>query len=233
MNRYILIIEDDPETASTIVLHLAREANRVRTVADAAEAYRALELEPPDLVVLAWRLRERSGQEILEELRRRPDWLAVPVLVLGGRAGRDDGVESLGLGASDYLRQPFSPRELVLRVGVVLRTARNDPGYAAGSLRIMPEAARVTIAGVPVSLTPVEYRLLVILTKHQGQVVSREKLAQAVPATPLRQDSRSVDTHMLRLRRKLGDAAGWIETVRGFGYRFREEGHVREWQRQA
>ena len=229
MSATILVVEDEPDISALVAYHLARESYRVRTVGSGSEAIEALEREAPDLVVLDLMLPGMSGEEVLRELRRRPE-VNVPVIVLTARSEPSDRVEGLRLGADDYVSKPFSPQELVLRVEAVLRRVRQAPPSEGASrvLRVGPftadvEAARATVEGREVELTPTEFRLLCHLMERRGRVQSRRQLLEAVWEVTARITTRTVDMHVQRLRSKVGDEAHWIETVRGFGYRFRAD----------
>ncbi|HEX2187318.1 MAG TPA: response regulator transcription factor [Longimicrobiaceae bacterium] len=230
MSAHILVVDDEPDISALVAYHLARESYRVRTAADGVEAIRAVETERPDLVVLDLMLPGMSGLDVLGELRRRGETQDVPVILLTARREEQDRIEGLKLGADDYIAKPFSPQELVLRVGAVLRRVRQAPPAAKGGkvVRVGPftvdtGAARAEVEGRPVDLTPTEYKLLLTLMERRGRVQSRRQLLEAVWEVTANIATRTVDMHVQRLRNKLGDAADWIETVRGFGYRFRTE----------
>jgi two-component system phosphate regulon response regulator PhoB len=228
MNAHILVVDDEPDISALVAYHLARESYRVRTAADGVEALRAAEAEPPDLVVLDLMLPGMSGLEVLAEFRRRPEMAGVPVILLTARREERDRIEGLRLGADDYVAKPFSPQELVLRVGAVLRRVQQAPPVAKGGkvVRVGPfivdaGAARASVGGEPLDLTPTEFKLLLILMERRGRVQSRRQLLQAVWEVTANIATRTVDMHVQRLRNKVGAEADWIETVRGFGYRFR------------
>jgi two-component system, OmpR family, phosphate regulon response regulator PhoB len=230
MSQHILVVDDEPDIAALVAYHLARATYRVRTVADGNEALRAIEAERPDLVVLDLMLPGAPGLEVLREIRRRPDTEAVPVVLLTARREEQERIEGLRLGADDYVAKPFSAQELVLRVGAVLRRVQQEPpgGSAARVLRVGPfrldaEAARAEVDGQLLELTPTEFRLLAVLMERRGRVQSRRQLLESVWEVTARITTRTVDMHVQRLRTKLGPHAAWIETARGFGYRFRAE----------
>lgn len=227
----VLVVEDEPDIAALVAYQLAREGMRVETAADGRAALGAAEREVPDLIVLDLMLPGLSGYEVLAELRRRPATREAPVVVLTARREEEDRVRGLELGADDYLTKPFSPRELVLRVQAVLRRVR-QPAVAgggrvlrAGGLAVELEAHTVTVDGEEVELTPTEYRLLVALLERRGRAQSRRQLLErgwAMDSEVARRiHTRTVDMHVRRLRGKLGERGAGIETVRGFGYRFR------------
>jgi two-component system, OmpR family, phosphate regulon response regulator PhoB len=224
----ILVVEDEPDISALVAYHLARESYRVRTAASGPEALSALDADLPDLVVLDLMLPGMSGFELLQEIRRRDEWRDLPVIMLTARKEESERVEGLRLGADDYVAKPFSPQELVLRVGAVLRRVRQSPPASHGGrvMRVGPflldaVAARAEVDGVPMDLTPTEFRLLQTLMERRGRVQSRRQLLEAVWEVTANIATRTVDMHVQRLRSKSGAAADWIETVRGFGYRFR------------
>jgi two-component system, OmpR family, phosphate regulon response regulator PhoB len=223
----ILVVEDERDIAALIAYHLTKDGYRVRTAEGGNEALAAVAAERPDLVLLDVMLPGFSGYEVLAELRRRPDSVDVPVIVLTARREEADRIKGLELGADDYLTKPFSPRELVLRVGAVLRRAQAPPVAGAtrtlrgGGISVDLNSLTVTVNDSVVDLTPTEYRLLVALLERRGRVQNRQQLLEAAWDVHATIETRTVDMHIQRLRGKLGDAGEWIETLRGFGYRFR------------
>ncbi|HET9984311.1 MAG TPA: response regulator transcription factor [Longimicrobiales bacterium] len=223
----VLVVEDERDIAALVAYHLTKEGYRVRTAADGEEGLEAVGNERPDLIVLDLMLPGFSGYEILGELRRRSETTDIPVVVLTARRDEADRIKGLELGADDYITKPFSPRELVLRVGAVLR--RSQAPAVAGSGRLLRGgpidvdvgAMRATLGGSELELTPTEFRLLTTLIERRGRVQSRQQLLETAWDIHARIETRTVDMHVQRLRSKLGEAGSWIETVRGFGYRFR------------
>jgi two-component system phosphate regulon response regulator PhoB len=230
MSSHILVVDDEPDISALVAYHLAREAYRVRTAASGPEAIRAMEAELPELIVLDLMLPGMSGLEVLREIRQRHEWSGVPVILLTARREEEDRLEGLRHGADDYIGKPFSPQEVVLRVGAVLRRVRQAPPAPRDGkvLRVGPfvldlAAAHAEVDGQAMDLTPTEFRLLHTLMERRGRVQSRRQLLEAVWEVTARIATRTVDMHVQRLRAKAGEAADWIETVRGFGYRFRTE----------
>jgi two-component system phosphate regulon response regulator PhoB len=223
----ILVVDDEPDITGLVAYHLAKAGYRVTTAATGAEALKSARQERPDLVVLDLMLPGVSGYDVLAELRRRQDTGAVGVILLTARKDEADRVKGLTLGADDYLAKPFSPQELVLRVGAVLRRLA-APGVAsggaltAGPLTLDAAQHRVTVNGRDVTLTATEFRLLRTFMERAGRVQSRTQLLQAVWQAQPDIQTRTVDMHVQRLRAKLGPAGAYIDTVRGVGYRFRE-----------
>ncbi len=224
----VLVVEDERDIAALVAYHLTKEGYQVRTAAGGSEALEAVSEERPDLVILDVMLPGFSGLEVLQEIRRRPELEDLPVVMLTARREEIDRITGFELGADDYVTKPFSPQELVLRVGAVLRRAQAPPvagasrTLRAGPIAVDLNAMRVEVDGAEVRLTPTEYRLLVSLMERRGRVQSRDQLLRAAWDIHVRIETRTVDMHVQRLRSKLGPAGHLIETVRGFGYRFRD-----------
>ncbi len=223
----ILVVDDERDITALVAYHLARAGYRVRTAGDGGAALEAIAAETPDLIVLDLMLPGLSGHEVLAEVRRREATRDVGVIVLTARRDEPDRIKGLAGGADDYLTKPFSPEELVLRVGAVLRRlkapAAAGPVLRAGAVVIDRGAHTVAVGGEPVDLTPLEYRLLLLLVERRGRVQSRPQLLETVWESQPDIQTRTVDMHVQRLRTKLRDAGDEIETVRGFGYRFRAD----------
>ena len=229
----VLVIEDDDEIAGLVAYQLTRARYRVETAADGAAGLSSLHREIPDFVVLDRMLPGLSGDEVLRDIRAEPATRGLPVLMLTAKHEREDRIEGLELGADDYLTKPFSPRELVLRVDAILLRAQGErlaPAtgarvLSAGNLRVNLGSNAVTLAGRRIQLTPTEFRLLKTLMERPGRTQSRQQLLEAAwdadRGMADRNRTRTVDMHVRRLRAKLDEAGDWIETVRGFGYRFR------------
>jgi two-component system phosphate regulon response regulator PhoB len=224
MKAKILIVDDEPDALEVLGFKL-REAGFTSVIArDGARALTAARDERPDLIVLDLMLPEVDGLEICKILRRDPATAAMPIIMLTARAAEMDRVLGLELGADDYVTKPFSPRELVLRIRKLLVRARAVEDVAAhlrvGEIDIDGPRHVVHVSGRPVPLTATEFKLLELLARRRGRVQTRDRLLQDVwgYANPI--DSRTVDTHMRRLREKMGLAARHLETIRGVGYRF-------------
>src|SRR5690349_19219294 len=203
--------------------HFAREGYDIARTADGDEALLLAEEHTPDLVVLDWMIEGVSGIEVCRRLRRRATTANVPIMMLTARGEEGDRIRGLETGADDYITKPFSPRELVARVGAVLRRVR--PALAGEQLAYadveMDVAAhRVRRGGDPIALGPTEFRLLKHLLEHPGRVFSRERLLDTVWAHDPDIDTRTVDVHVRRLRQALnnGDHPDLIRTVRSAGY---------------
>ncbi|MBX6377164.1 MAG: response regulator transcription factor [Clostridia bacterium] len=220
----ILVIEDDPHVGALLRLTLEREGFAVRCAATGPEGLAAFRQAPPDLVILDLMLPGASGWEVCRRVRAESD---VPVLILTARTSEDDEVQGLDLGADDYVRKPFSPRQLAARVRALLRRAR--PRVASTltfpGLRIEPDTLRALVEGRPVALAPREMELLVFLARHEGRAFSRQELLNRVWGVDYDGEASTVDEHVRRLRRKIEGNGGrrFIHTVWGVGYRFAVE----------
>jgi two-component system phosphate regulon response regulator PhoB len=226
MSPKILVVEDEPDVVELIVFNLRSAGFEVLSAADGAEALRKAQTQVPDLILLDLMLPELDGLEVCKILRRNPATAGIPILMLTAKAAEIDRVLGLELGADDYVTKPFSPRELVLRVKALLRRGAADEPKAevlhAGPLTIDIPRHTVTARGHALELTATEFRLLTTLVERRGRVQSREQLLQDVWGYDRPIDTRTVDTHMRRLREKLGNAGRFLDTVRGVGYRFLE-----------
>ena len=224
MKPKILVVDDEPDALEVLGFKL-REAGYTPVFAkDGARALAAVRDERPALVVLDLMLPEVDGLEVCKILRRDPATASIPILMLTARAAEMDRIVGLELGADDYVTKPFSPRELVLRIKKLLSRAQKADDSTA-HIRIGPldiDAARhvAQVKGAPLTLTATEFKLLDLLARRRGRVQTRDRLLQDVWGYENPIDTRTVDTHMRRLREKLGPAAQYLETVRGVGYRF-------------
>jgi two-component system phosphate regulon response regulator PhoB len=223
----VLVVEDERDIAALVSYHLTKEGYRVRTAETGQEGLDSMAAERPDLVILDLMLPGKSGYEVLAEMRRRSELEQLPVVVLTARRDEADRVKGLELGADDYVTKPFSPRELVLRVSAVLRRAQAPAVAGAsrtlqgGPITVDLNATSVIVDGLQLDLTPTEYKLLVTLLERRGRVQSRKQLLQTAWEINAQIETRTVDMHVQRLRNKLGPHGDLIETVRGFGYRFK------------
>jgi two-component system phosphate regulon response regulator PhoB len=226
VSHRILVVDDEPDITALVAYHLARAGYRVSTATTGPDALRAAREERPDIVVLDLMLPGVSGYEVLRELRQRPETREVGVILLTSRREETDRIKGFSLGADDYLTKPFSPQELTLRVAALLRRLQ-APAVAAGSsliegpLVIDRASHRVTLDGAEVQLTATEFKLLSMLVERRGRVQTRPQLLETVWDAQPDIQTRTVDMHVQRLRAKLGELGDLIETVRGFGYRFR------------
>jgi two-component system, OmpR family, phosphate regulon response regulator PhoB len=225
----ILIVDDERDLLSVLEFNLRQAGFETVLAASGQEALQQLRRRVPDLVLLDLMLPDLSGTEICRTVKSDPRTKHVPVMMLTAKGEEVDKVVGFELGADDYVTKPFSVRELVLRVRAVLRRASGGgdaPGGAAiepvGPLRVDLEAHRAYVADEEVELTPLEFRLLATFMSRVGRVQSREQLLTDVWAMSSELETRTVDTHVKRLREKLGRARDMLETVRGVGYRLVE-----------
>jgi len=222
----ILVVDDEPDIVALVAYHLAKAGYRVSTASSGTEALESTRRDRPALVVLDLMLPGMSGYDVLEQLRASDATRGVAVLMLTARREEPDRIRGLSLGADDYLTKPFSPQELVLRVGAILRRlgaggATSGDTLHIGALEIDLAAHQVKVEGEPVELTPTEFKLLLILAERRGRVQARAHLLETVWEAAPDIQTRTVDMHVQRLRAKLGVVGDMIETVRGFGYRLR------------
>ncbi|MFM2082666.1 MAG: hypothetical protein RL380_1357 [Verrucomicrobiota bacterium] len=224
----ILVVDDEPDAVELIAFNLKQAGYDVVTAADGAAALKQARATQPALIVLDIMLPELDGFEVCKLLRRDPATAATPILMLTAKAAEIDRVLGLELGGDDYVTKPFSPRELVLRVKKILERHTAPPKakrdkYVFGELVIDLPRHQLTWRGKPIELTATEFKLITLLAERSGRVQSRDQLLRDVWEYDSVIDTRTVDTHMRRLREKLGAAAKHLDTVRGVGYRFVED----------
>jgi len=223
MPETILLIEDEADVADLVRYHLKKAKYRVLHALDGAEGLAMVHQERPDAVVLDIMLPRMNGFEVAKKLKSDPTTESIPVLILSAKGEAESRIKGLELGAEDYLPKPFSPRELVLRIKALLRRSSSVPASEktmAGPFVLDRGALKVTLEGKRLDLTSTEFKLLSLLLGKEGAIQSREDLLQEVWGYSVTIDTRTVDTHVRRLREKLGDHAMYLETVRGEGYRF-------------
>jgi len=226
LDETILIVDDERDLAATLEFNLQHQGYRTRIAHSGEDAMMlALREPPPSLVLLDLMLPGISGTEVCRRLRARPETREVPIIMLTARGEEIDRVQGLEVGADDYVVKPFSVRELLLRVRGLLRRSERQPTAPTtvrrhGRLALDSSAHRVKVDDVEVELTALEFRLLDTLSARAGRVLSRGQLLTDVWQASGDQTTRTVDTHVKRLRSKLGAAGAYIETVRGVGYRF-------------
>jgi two-component system phosphate regulon response regulator PhoB len=227
--KSLLLVEDDRALADLLIWHFERQEFDVRRSGDGEEALMLADEQVPDVVILDWMIEGISGLEVCRRLRRKAATANVPIIMLTARGEESDRIRGLDTGADDYVTKPFSPRELVARVGAVLRRVR--PALAGeqlsfGDIEMDVNAHRVRRGGEPVALGPTEFRLLRHFLEHPGRVFSRERLLDAVWAHDADIDLRTVDVHVRRLRKALNDGgrSDVIRTVRSAGYSLDSDG---------
>lgn len=218
----IVVVEDEPDILEILRYNLEREGYAVEAFTRGDEALEGVRGNPPDLLVLDLMLPGVDGLEITRILKRDEATERIPLIMLTARNEEIDRIVGLELGADDYLAKPFSPREVVLRVKAVLRRGEASPEVQkikVGTLELDEPAHRFYVAGEEVTVTATEFRLIRALMERAGRVQTREQLLSDVWDYADNVDSRTVDTHIRRLRKKLGAEASRIETVIGLGYR--------------
>jgi two-component system phosphate regulon response regulator PhoB len=211
MQSRLLIVEDEPDLAELVRFHLVKAGFAAEVAHSGRAGLEAIRRDRPALVVLDLMLPDLSGTDVCREVRADAKLRDLPILMLTARAEEVDRVVGFELGADDYVTKPFSPRELVLRVRAILRRSEAEP----------PKSV-VLASGAAVDLTAKEFRLLEVLMSRPGHVMTRQRLLDDVWGSDITVTERTIDTHLKRLREKLGPAGESIETVRGVGYRLSE-----------
>jgi len=231
MKKTVLVVDDEKDLRDLLDYNLSQAGFRVQTAMDGATAVASVRREKPDLVLLDVMMPELSGTEVLKILRSDPGARDIPVILLTARGEEIDRLLGFELGADDYVTKPFNVRELILRVRAILKRGvprrLHETDQAAEVLRAGPIEVdlgqyRVRVSGQALELTITEFKLLSDLVRAAGRVRSRDKLLSEVWSYDAEVMSRTVDTHIRRLREKLGPAAGWLTTVRGVGYRIHD-----------
>jgi two-component system phosphate regulon response regulator PhoB len=222
--RKILVVEDESDVADLLTLNFRKAGFRISTAADGASGLQKAREDRPDFIVLDLMLPKMSGLEVCKILKNDTATSHIPILMLTAKAEEIDRIVGLEFGADDYVTKPFSPREILLRIRAILRRGET-PGESLKAGPISIDAARheVRVNGKQVHLTSLEFKLLQTLMQRRGRVQNRDRLLNEVWGYEAVIDTRTVDTHVRRLREKLGKAGDAIETVRGFGYRVREK----------
>jgi two-component system, OmpR family, alkaline phosphatase synthesis response regulator PhoP len=225
--EHLLVVEDEEDILELLRYNLAKEGYRVTGAIEGEEALRAARSSPPDLIVLDLMLPGMDGLTVCRELKQDARTRETPIIILTAKGGEADIVAGLELGADDYVTKPFSPRVFLARLRAVLRRRQAKPVAADDSLEIHemtihPGRHAVLIQGRPVDLTATEFRLLHFLARRPGWVFTRAQIVQGVQGEDYAVSDRAVDVQIAGLRKKLGPAGHYIETVRGVGYRLQE-----------
>lgn len=226
MKQKILAVDDEPDALELIEFNLKTAGFDVSTAEDGKEALKKARQILPQLILLDLMLPQIDGLEICKALRRDPATASIPIIMLTARAAEIDRVLGLELGADDYVTKPFSPRELVLRIKNLLKRGKADAPddeIRIGDLHINLPRHELTYKGKPLVLTATEFKLVAMLAQRHGRVQTREALLRDVWEYSSVIESRTVDTHVRRLREKLGEASKYLDTVRGVGYRLVDE----------
>lgn len=230
MNK-ILVVEDEPDILEMVRYNLDQAGLDVETAEDAERALQSIQETLPDLIILDLMLPGIDGLDMCRQIKQDARTRHIPILMLTARKEEIDRIVGLELGADDYVVKPFSPRELVLRTQAILRRSQSslqsitdtETWLHLGPISIDKAAHQALLNGDPLELTGTEFKLLTTLIERRGRVQTRDDLLDTVWGYEYGGYGRTVDTHIRRLREKLGEASEWIETVRGVGYRFRRE----------
>lgn len=219
----VLVVDDETDILELVAFNLERQQYKVLTAGDGISAVKIAREKIPDLIVLDVMLPGLDGFGVYRELRADPRTGGIPVLMLTAKGEINDRIAGLELGADDYVTKPFSPRELLLRVKALLKRTRKvtvDASLKSGNFLLERNTLKLFLAGQPVDLTATEFKLLRLLVEANGEVQERDALLREVWGYSDTMLTRTLDTHVKRLREKLGRHAECIQTVRGVGYRF-------------
>src|SRR5947199_3867200 len=224
--KVVLIVEDERDVVDLLALNLRKAGFAISTAMDGAAGLQKARSEKPAFIILDLMLPKMPGLEVCKILKSDPATRQIPIMMLTAKAEEIDRVVGLEFGADDYVTKPFSPREMILRIKAILRRAEGpaeDESLSAGSIAIDPARHEVSVGGKRVNLTSLEFKLLRTLMQRRGRVQTRDRLLNDVWGYESVIDTRTVDTHVRRLRKKLGRVADGIESVRGVGSRLRED----------
>jgi two-component system phosphate regulon response regulator PhoB len=226
-HEHVLVVDDEEDILELVRYNLVRGGFDVTCVATGEEALKKAKADSPDLILLDLMLPGVDGLEVCNILKREPKTSHIPIVMLTAKGEEADIVSGLELGADDYITKPFSPRILVARVKAVLRRKAKTPidvttVIKRADMTIHPGRHEVIVKGEPVSLTGTEFRILHYLARRPGWVFTRQQIIDTARGDEYPVTNRSVDVHIVGLRKKLGTLGAYIETVRGVGYRFKE-----------
>jgi two-component system phosphate regulon response regulator PhoB len=226
----ILVVEDETDIQELVRYVLEKEGYPVRVASDGETALREVRADPPSLILLDLMLPGLDGLEVCRRLRSQPDTAELPIIMLTARGEESDVVAGLNMGADDYITKPFSPRVLLARLQAVIRRrqedgapTRDDSVLRRGPLALHRGRREVLLEGAALALTWTEFQILALLASRPGWVFTRYQIVDAVRGEDYAVTERAVDVHMVGLRRKLGEHGTLLETVRGVGYRFRDD----------
>ncbi len=221
----ILIVEDEADLAELLCYNLEREGYTCRRAEDGAAALGEVRRSRPDLMILDRMLPRVSGDEVMRRVKDDPRTRTMPIVMLTAKAEEADELAGFALGADDYVTKPFSMKLLLARVEAVLNRVIDDDTthdvLTAGPITLDRDRYEMAVDGTPVSLTSTEFRILEALMAARGRVLSRAQLINTVLGPSVAVTDRTIDVHIAALRKKLGNAASWIQTIRGVGYTFR------------
>lgn len=225
--KTIAVVDDEPDIVELLTVHLRKAGYRVRSFADGSELFKYLKLSTPDLLILDLMLPDADGFEICNYMKKTKNLVNIPIMMLTARSHETDKILGLELGAEDYMTKPFSPRELIARVKVILRREekinRSSVIVFADILQIDIETYTVKVKGKKVNLTSSEFKILRMLAENPNKVNSREKILEQLGNYEKGVMDRTVDVHIRNLRDKLADAGSLIKNIRGVGYKITDE----------
>ena len=219
----VLVVDDETDILNLVSFNLQRQGLTVVTADNGIDAVRLAKEKNPDMIVLDLMLPGKDGFSVFKELRADPRTSGIPVLMLTAKGELNDRIAGLELGADDYVTKPFSPKELVLRVKALLKRSKKvtvDSSLKAGDFHLERNSLKLFLAGEQIDLTATEFKLLRLLVEAKGEVAERDVLLREVWGYSDTMLTRTLDTHVKRLREKLGKFADCIQTARGVGYRF-------------
>lgn len=233
MQKSILIVDDEPAIRDMIHLSLKAHGFQITHASDCQTAFMHINEHTPDLILLDWVLPGQSGLDFVKQLRKDKVMQHIPIIMLSAKALEDNRVNAFDVGVDDYVSKPFSPRELVARVKAICRRGfleQPNDSLEVGGLRMNTLTHEVTIFGMPVKMGPIEYRLLHFFLTHKDRVYTREQLIHYIWSATTYVDDRTVDVHILRLRKALHlfNHSKYIETVRGVGYKMSSKNVCKE-----
>jgi two-component system phosphate regulon response regulator PhoB len=221
----ILVVEDEADLRDLVCYNLEKEGYSCRCLSEGGRAADEVRRNPPDLIILDRMLPGKSGDDVATQLQRDQRTASIPIIMLTAKAEESDELVGFALGAVDYVRKPFSMKVLLARVAAALRrqAAPADGGkrLSAGPITLDEARHEITINGAPTTVTTTEFRILRTLMSASGRVLDRAQLIDAVLGPTVAVTDRTIDVHIAGLRKKLGDGAAWVQTVRGVGYTFR------------
>ena len=224
--RTILVVEDEADLAELLRHNIEQEGYACRLAANGRVAVTEADKTPPDLIILDRMLPGLSGDEVIRQLKRDPRTASIPIIMLTAKAEESDELVGFALGADDYVTKPFSMKLLLARISAMFRRTETSEAdqdvLTAGSIQLNIGRHELIVNGQSITVTATEFRLLTALMKANGRVLSRDRLIDASMGTGAVVTDRTIDVHVTALRKKLGEAASWIWTIRGVGYAFRE-----------
>ena len=225
---YILITEDESDIRELVTYHLEKNSFSVKQAKSAEEALYIINEQKPIMILLDLMLPKMSGLELCRKLKAESQTQDIPILMLTAKSKKEDIIKGLEMGADDYVTKPFDVREVVARVRALLRRKTSahelgQPGFSYKKLKIDWERHKVYIHAQPISLTLMEFKILKCLIQNQGRVLTRDRLLDGVLGKEAAVVDRTIDVHIQSLRKKMGEKNQYIETIRGIGYRFRDE----------